>query len=102
MISLNKCSERFSAADDLFIKTGVVSETKDVNVSASNMITRIHIAKTLIKHTSCDNSTTCSSNQKQYQTWIIIIIPLWPWYTSLASGRVYMVVAPLILGAGGT
>ena len=88
MISLNKCSERFSAAGDLFMKTCVVSETKDVNVSASNMITRIHIAKTLIKHTSCDNSTTYSSNQKKYQTWIIIII-------------IIIIIIKIIWGGGG-
>ena len=47
----------------------VPNETKEVNVKAFNMITRINEFKTLVKLISCDskckfNSTTCNSNQK--------------------------------------
>ena len=52
MISLDICNGSFSAADDL--STKVPSKTKYVNVKVFNKITRIHDAKTLTKHNSCD------------------------------------------------
>ena len=69
MISLDKCNGSFNAVDNLSTKICVASETKDINVKACNMITRINEVKTLVKHISCDfkckfNSATFKSNQK--------------------------------------
>ena len=52
----------------MYLKICVSSKTKDVNVKAFNVMTRINEAKTMAKHGSCDckyklNSVTCDSNQ---------------------------------------
>ena len=54
LMSLDKSSGRRNAVDDLSTKICVLSETKDVNVTVFNMITRINEVKTLVKHISCD------------------------------------------------
>ena len=37
-----------------YLQKYVLSKTKDINVKAFNIITRINEPKTLIKHISCD------------------------------------------------
>ena len=37
-----------------YLQKYVISKTKDINVKAFNIITRINEPKTLIKHISCD------------------------------------------------
>ena len=67
MVSLDKCSGS-NAADGLSTKI-CVSNKRDKNVKAFNIITEINEAKTMVKDISCDckcnfNSTTCNSKQK--------------------------------------
>ena len=52
MFSLDKCNGICNADDDLFAKTFVPSDTKDINVKVFHMITMINEAKTLVKHAS--------------------------------------------------
>ena len=73
MVSLDKCSGSCNSGNDLSSQICVLSKTKDINVKAFNIITRINEAKTLVKHISCDcicnfNSTTCSSNKWNRKT----------------------------------
>ena len=69
MISLDKCSGSYNAANVLSPKICVPKKTKDINVKVFNVITNKNEAKTMAKHISCDckyifNSTTCNSDQK--------------------------------------
>ena len=69
MISLDKCNWSYNVVDDLFTKICVPTETKDVNLAAVNIITKINKVKTLIKHISFNckckfDSTTCNWNHK--------------------------------------
>ena len=69
MISLDIWNESCNVADDLYTNICIPSKTKDVNVKACNLVTRINEAKTLVKHISYDfeckfNSATCNSSQK--------------------------------------
>ena len=70
IISLNKCNVVMLLKTYLQnTKICIPSETKDVDVTVFNMITKINEAKTLVKHISCDckckfDSTTCNSSQK--------------------------------------
>ena len=54
MFSVDKCSGSCNSANDLSTKKCVASKTKDINVKAFNIITRMN------KY----NSITCNSNQK--------------------------------------
>ena len=68
-VTLDKCSGRCNAANDLSTKICVLSKTRNVNVKAFNIMTRINDATTMVKHISRDckwkfNSTACNSNQK--------------------------------------
>ena len=54
MISIDKCSGSCNDVDDLSTKRCASSETKDVNVTVFNMITKINEIKTLVKHISYD------------------------------------------------
>ena len=60
--------EAINADDDLSTKICVPSKTKDVNIKASNVITKINEAKTTVKHIcACKykfSSATCNSNRK--------------------------------------
>ena len=69
MISLNKFNGDCNGVDSLSTETCVPCETKDLNLNAFNIITRINEVKTLAKHISCVcqckfDSTTCGSDQK--------------------------------------
>ena len=69
MIILDKCNGSCNNVDCLSAKVWVPSEAKCVYVKVFNMITRIHEAKSLIRHFSCGckckfDSTECNSNQK--------------------------------------
>ena len=68
MISLDKYNGSQNSVNDLSVKIFVPSQTKCVNVTVFNMITKTIEAKSLIKYISCDckckfNSKTCNSNQ---------------------------------------
>ena len=54
MINADKCNGSCNAVNNLSTKTGVSSEWKAVNVKVFNKIKRIKVARTLVKHTSCD------------------------------------------------
>ena len=50
VISLDKCNGSCNVVDDLSTKMCVSSETSDASIKDFDMITRMHEAKTLIKH----------------------------------------------------
>ena len=54
LISLGRCNGRCNVFNYLSTIVRVLSETKDVNVKLFNMITRINVAKTMVKHISWD------------------------------------------------
>ena len=69
MISRDKCNISCNVVDDISTKMCVPNKTKDANIKIFNMITRINVAKTLVKHISFDckckfENTACNPNQK--------------------------------------
>ena len=66
MICLHKCTGNCNVFSP---KICVPKKTKDINVTAFNILTNKNEAKTMTKLISCDskfkfNSATCTSNQK--------------------------------------
>ena len=66
---LDKYSGRCKAVDDFSMKISVPSETRDIDLKLSNLITETNKAKIIIKHISWDckckvDSATCKSKSK--------------------------------------
>ena len=67
-VKLDRCVGSCNTLNDLSNKLCIPNKTKSLNLSVSNMITRINESKTLTNHISCEgkckfDETKCKSNQ---------------------------------------